>query len=217
MKKTLVLLLSLMALAGLSNAQVMDEFFKTRILTISEEDFWSSFLPVKGLEAAVSAGRAGKRDLAYRLLGEYHRRSLAVEANAYRERVAAQATDPSALQKRREAADQVLRRDINGWASQRIQFGPVIDFNANFGRSGQYGFHYLGWLRPELDQYVASRETKYRDDFIAITKQYYDQRTGLALRIPTLHPVYYELGAHAKTEIFLRGPGGRKVPRYSGA
>ena len=57
-----------------------------------------------------------------------------------------------------------------------IQFGPVIDFNANFGRSGQYGFHYLGWLQPVLDQYVTSRETKYRDDFIAVTKQYYDQR-----------------------------------------
>jgi hypothetical protein len=203
MKRTIFRLLAVALITVFANAQVMDDFFKQRILNISEDDFWSSLSPVKGLERAIAAGKAGKRDLAYRLLGEYHNRTLAVEANAYRERLTADAKDASSLQRRREAADQVLRRDINGWASQRIQFGPVIDFNANFGRSGQYGFHYLGWLRPELDQYVTSRETKYRDDFIAITKQYYGQRTGLVLRIPQYHPVYYELGAHAKTEIFL--------------
>ena len=203
MKKSLFVFLAVVLLAVLAGAQAMDDFFKQRILNISEEDFWSSLSPVKGLERAIAAGKAGKRDLAYRLLGEYHARTLAVEADAFRDRVAAESKDASALQRTREAADLVLRRDIHGWASQHIQFGPVIDFNANFGRSGQYGFHYLGWLRPELDQYVASRETKYRDDFVAITRQYYDQRTGLVLRIPTLHPVYYELGAHAKTEIFL--------------
>lgn len=203
MKKTIFTLLSVAALAVFANAQLMDDFFKQRILNISEDDFWSSLSPVKGLERAIAAGKAGKRDLAYRLLGEYHNRTLAVEANAYRQRLAADGKDASSLQRRREAADRVLRRDIQGWAGQKIQFGPVIDFNANFGRSGQYGFHYLGWLKPVLDQYVSGRETKYRDDFIAVTKQYYDQRTGLVLRIPTLHPVYYELGAFAKTEIYI--------------
>lgn len=203
MKKAMMVFLSLAALAVFSSAQVMDDFFKNRIETISEEDFWSSISPVKGLERAIAAGKAGKRDVAYRLLGEYHRLTLAAEANAYRARLAAGTKDASALLSRREAADRTLGRDINGWAGQRIQFGPAIDFNANFGRSGQYGFHYLGWLRPVMDQYVSSRETKYRDDFIAVTKQYYDQRARLILRIPTLHPVYYELGAHAKTGIFL--------------
>ena len=203
MKKLIVLLFLIAAFAFISNAQVMDDYFKQRIETIGEEDFWTSLLPLKGLEPAIAAGKAGKRDLAYRLLGDYHRRSLAVEANAYRQRIAADSKDSNALKKQREAADMTLRRDINGWQSQRIQFGPVIDFNANFGRSGQYGFHYLGWLRPVLDQYLASHEAKYRDDFITVTKQYYDQRTRLVLRYPELHPVFYELGAHAKTEIFL--------------
>jgi hypothetical protein len=203
MKKLAVLLLSLAALAAFLNAQAMDDFFKQRILNISEEDFWTSLQPSKELEKAIAAGRAGERDQAYLLLGKYHSRTLAVEADAYRERVAAESKDASALRTRREAADRVLRRDINGWASQRIQFGPVIDFNANFGRSGQYGFHYLGWLKPVLAQYVAGRETKYRDDFITVTKQYYDQRDKLVLRIPHLHPVYYELGAYAKTEVFV--------------
>ncbi len=203
MKKTSFLLISILALAVFSAGQVMDDFFKERILNISEEDFWSSLIPSAELERAIAAAKAGKRDQAYRLLGKYHSRTLAAEAEAYRARVASASKDPSAAERRRAAADQVLRRDINGWGSQRIQFGPVIDFNADFGRSGQYGFHYLGWLKPVLDQFVARRETKYRDDFIAVTKQYYDQRTSLVLRIPHLHPVYYELGAHAKTEIFL--------------
>jgi hypothetical protein len=203
MKKIALILLSVAAQAVFSGAQVMDDFFNNRIVNISEEDFWSSITPSKELQKAIEAGKAGQRDSAYRLLGDYHRLTLVVEANSYRERIAAASNDASSDQRRREAADSVLRRDINGWASQRIQFGPVIDFNANFGRSGQYGFHYLGWLRPVLDQYLASGETKYRDDFITVTKQYYDQRDKLVLRIAHLHPVYYELGAHAKTEIFI--------------
>ncbi len=203
MKKSAFLLLSMAVLAVFANAQVMDDVFKQKILTISEDDFWSSIQPLKGLEGAIAAGRAGKRDAAYSLLGKYHAKTLAVEANATREGVAAEGKDAAVLARRREAADRVLRREIHGWAGQVIKFGPVIDFNADFGRSGQYGFHYLGWLQPVLEQYVASRETKYRDDFIAITKQYYDQRTGLKLRYPQLHPVYYELGAWAKTEVFL--------------
>ncbi len=203
MKKIALLLLSAAVLAGAANAQVMDDVFKQKILTISEQDFWSSFLPLKGLEPAVAAGQAGKRDAAYRLLGDYHRGTLAMEADAYKQEIAAGAKEASALESRRAAADRVLRREIHGWAGQVIKFGPVIDFNADFGRSGQYGFHYLGWLKPVLDQYVTSRETKYRDDFIAVTQQYYDQRTGLKLRYRSIHPVYYELGAWAKTEIFL--------------
>jgi len=203
MKKFAFLLLSVAAFAVFANAQVMDDHFKQKILTISEQDFWSSILPLKELEGAIAAGQAGKRDQAYRLLGDYHRKTLEVEAAAYRESLAADTKEAAELESRRAAADRVLRREIHGWAGQVIKFGPVIDFNADFGRSGQYGFHYLGWLKPVLDQYVAGRETKYRDDFIAITKQYYDQRTGLKLRFAQLHPVYYELGAWAKTEIFL--------------
>jgi hypothetical protein len=203
MKRIASIILSLAALTVFSSAQVMDDYFNSRILNITEEDFWSSISPSPELKKAITAGRAGKRDSAYRLLGDYHRRTLTVEANAYRERIAAAAKDASSDRRRREAADSVLRRDINGWASQRIQFGLVIDFNANFGRSGQYGFHYLGWLRPVLDQYILSREARYRDDFITITKQYYDQRDKLVLRISHIHPVYYELGAHAKAEIYV--------------
>lgn len=204
MKKIGFLLVVIAALALFSSAQVMDDFFKQRIVNISEQDFWNSISPVKGLEKAVAAGKAGKRDLAYRLLGQYHARTLAVEAEAYRKRVAAAGKDASSLERRREAADRVLRREISGWAGQTIRFGPVIDFNANFGRSGQYGFHYLGWLSPVLDQYVAGGEKKYRDDFITVIKQYYDQRDKLELRFSHIHPVYYELGAHAKAELFIR-------------
>ena len=82
MKKIGFLLVVIAALALFSSAQVMDDFFKQRIVNISEQDFWNSISPVKGLEKAVAAGKAGKRDLAYRLLGQYHARTLAVEAEA---------------------------------------------------------------------------------------------------------------------------------------
>src|SRR4030042_2495592 len=107
MKKLVFLLLSLAALTVFLNAQVMDDFFKQRILTISEDDFWSSLMPSKELEKTIAAGQAGKRDLAYRLLGKYHSRTLAVEADAYRERVAADLKDASSLQTRRRAAARV--------------------------------------------------------------------------------------------------------------
>ncbi|MBI5380733.1 MAG: heparinase II/III family protein [Opitutae bacterium] len=189
-----------------AGAQVMDDYFKQHIANITEEDFWSSIEArpelAAAIAAAIAAGKSGQRDTAYRLMGEYHRGTLAAEAADYRERIVSKGSDRTA-RIRRESADKVLRREIVGWANQTIQFGPVIDFNANFGRSGQYGFHYLGWLRPEIDHFVATQETKYRDDFIAIVKQYYGQRNQLVLRIAGLHPVYYELGARAKSHIMI--------------
>ncbi len=174
----------------------MDRYFKQRIETITEDDFWSSFKPLKSLEAAIAAGQAHRQEQAYQLLGEYHAATLASEAEAYVEEL-------SPSEKLRAAADQVLAHDIVGWHTHRKQFGPKIDFNADFGCSGQYGFHYLGWLGPVLNQYALSGETKYRDCFLDIIKQYYDQRARLVFRHPNLHPVYYELGARAKTSLIL--------------
>lgn len=181
----------------------MDRYMKERIESISEADFWSALKPVKGLESAVAAGRAGRRAQAYRRLGRYHAGTLASEAKAYVAEIEAARRTPETAANTRKNADRVLRHDINGWHVQRIRFGPKIDFNADFGRSGQYGFHYLGWLPPVMHQYVLSGQTKYRDCFLDIIRQYYAQRTQLRFRIPHLHPVYYELGAWAKTNVIL--------------
>lgn len=180
----------------------MDRYLKTRIETISERDFWGSMKPAAGLRDAIAAGLAGRREKAYHLLGEYHAQTLAGEAEAFVQSVRSGSRAADAA-KRKKDADQVLRHDIVGWHTLRRQFGPRIDFNADFGRSGQYGFHYLGWLLPVINQYAATDDTKYRDGFLDIIGQYYEQRTGLTHRIPHLHPVYYELGAHAKARLLL--------------
>ncbi len=177
----------------------MDKYLKTRIETISEKDFWSSIRPNRETRAAVAAGLAGQRAPAYRLLGDYHARTLAAEAEALGQSAHA-AADPDAV---KQAADRVMRHEIQGWHTHVRQFGPVIDFNADYGRSGQYGFHYMTWLQPVVNQYVVSGQTPYRDEFISIVKQYYAQRTDLVHRIPHLHPVYYELGARAKTQLMV--------------
>jgi len=176
---------------------------RERIENITEQDFWSSFRRTPQLIPAIDVGLAGRRDEAYALLGRYHAKSLAVERDLYVAECKRVLDSAAVAAKDRDQAEQVLRHDICGWHTHRKQFGRTIDFNADFGQSGQYGFHYLGWLHPVLQQYVRTGDTRYRNGFIEIVKQYYDQRTTLTWRIPRLHPVYYELGARAKTQLLL--------------
>jgi len=181
----------------------MDRYLKDRIENITDEDFWSSVRPLPELEPALQAARAGKRAPAYSLLGKYHEQTTTAEAQVLRETVEPFRGDRTRATSLRRNADRVLRHEIQGWHDQVIKFGLKIDFNADFGRSGQYGFHYLGWLPPVLHQYLLTGEERYRDCFLDILLQYYDQRNKLKWRHARLHPVYYELGAWAKTRIFL--------------
>ena len=181
----------------------MDRYLKERIENITEEDFWSSIRPVAELEPALEAARSGKRARAYELLSQYHARTLAAEAETLKQGVASPRLDKKAAAGLRRSADRVLRHEIQGWHDQVIKFGPKIDFNADFGRSGQYGFHYLGWLPPVMHQYTLTGQERYRDCYLDILLQYYDQRNKLRWRHPRMHPVYYELGARAKISVFL--------------
>ena len=181
----------------------MDRYLKDRIENITDEDFWSSVRPLPELKPALEAARAGKRARAYSLLGKYHAQTTAAEAQDLRGSVEPFRGDKAKAASLRRNADRVLRHEIQGWHDQTIKFGPKIDFNADFGRSGQYGFHYLGWLPPVLHQYLLTGEERYRDCFLDVLLQYYDQRNKLNWRHPNLHPVYYELGARAKIGIFL--------------
>ena len=181
----------------------MDTYLKQRIENITEADFWSALRTGPGLRAAIAAGKAGRKAQAYRLVGEHHAKSLASEAEAYVESVQQVGSAAEAATTVREKADLILQHQIDGWHTRVIKFGKVIDFNADFGASGQYGFHYLGWLTPVMQQYVLSGRAKYRNCFVDIIKQYYSQRAKIKRRIASLHPVYYELGAHAKTNVIL--------------
>ena len=201
----------------------MDAYLKHRVENITEEDFWSAIRPSPELTPALEAAKRGKRARAYLLLGKYHAESLAAEASVLEEEVAE--TYQNDTKKRadlRRRAGMVLRHEIQGWDQKVIKFGPKIDFNADFGRSGQYGFHYLSWLTPLLHAFVLTGEEKYRDCLIDILGQHYAQRNKLAWRIPHLHPVYYELGARAKVLLVvpayavLAGQKGMKAGNHEG-
>ncbi|MBV9470235.1 MAG: hypothetical protein JOZ57_13445, partial [Abitibacteriaceae bacterium] len=56
------------------------------------------------------------------------------------------------------AAEQVLKHNINGWGTVTIQHGPVVDFNADYGVSGKYGFHYWGWAHPLVEAFLLTQD-----------------------------------------------------------
>ena len=188
----------------------MDNYFQDHIAAITERDFWGSIRPSAGLKPALDAARAGDSGRAYRLLGAVHAQTLKAEADFGRGSVYLRrlgwlgyGDDPKARRLIYEKAAKVLRHEINGWQSQVITFGSKIDFNADFGQSGLYGFHYLGWLAPVVLVYAWTGQERYRDCFLDILSQYYEQRNRIGTRFMNFHPVYYELGAWAKTGVFL--------------
>ncbi len=101
-------------------------------------------------------------------------------------------------------ADRVVAHNIMGWGGVTIQHGAVVDFNADYGRSGKYGFHYWGWSRPLLWAYLSTRDTKYLDAFDDLFNQWYEQRDDVVGAIARLDPIWYELGlGSARNRIFL--------------
>lgn len=184
--------------------QKQTAYERNRIETITEEDFWSSWSPREpGVRKAVDLAGAGRKAQAYRALAAFHRHSLAGECAFVRRDAETRNAGPEARRETSARADDIRRGRIRGWHAQAIDFGRRIDFNANFGQSGQYGFHYLTWLVPLIDRFLLDGDEADLDRAVEIVRQYYAQRTRIRWRIPSLHPVYYELGAWAKTQCLL--------------
>ncbi len=102
------------------------------------------------------------------------------------------------------AADRVVAHNITGWGGVNIQHGPVVDFNADYGRSGKYGFHYWGWSSPLLWAYMGTRDTGYLDAFDELFNQWYKQRDDVVGAYAHLDPIWYELGLGARrNRVFL--------------
>ncbi|MDE3256742.1 MAG: heparinase II/III family protein [Gemmatimonadota bacterium] len=102
------------------------------------------------------------------------------------------------------AADRVAAHNITGWGGVNIQHGPVVDFNADYGRGGKYGFHYWEWSQPLLWAYLGTRNTKYLDAFDELFNQWYEQRDDVVGAEPDKHPIWYELGLGARrNRVFL--------------
>jgi hypothetical protein len=181
-----------------------DRYLKERIERITEKDFWSSWTgrdPV--LREAVRLGGAGRRAAAYRALAGFHRENTLAEWEEVRREAAGRNATRAGRARTDSGADDVRAGVIRGWHGRVIRFGRRIDFRANFGRSGQYGFHYLGWLRPLVDRAILDGDPRDLARVVEIAGQYYAQRLGIKRRIPRLHPVYYELGSWAKVNALL--------------
>ena len=102
------------------------------------------------------------------------------------------------------AAERVVAHNITGWGGVTIQHGPVVNFNADYGRSGKYGFHYWGWSGPLLWAYMGTRDAKYLDAFDKLFNQWYEQRDDVVGAYAHLSPIWYELGLGSRrNRVFL--------------
>ncbi len=101
------------------------------------------------------------------------------------------------------AAEQIVKYNITGWGDVTIQHGPVVDFNAPYGRSGKYGFHYWFWGRALTRAFLLTRDEKYLAKFDALFNSWYEQRDKVVGEIEGLDPVYYELGLGVRNRVFF--------------
>ena len=176
-----------------------------RMTDISDAAFWRALrVPPRrkgtaGLGQAIKLGRAGDYDAAWLALADYHRHALAGEWQVIRERHLKHAS-PSAT----GLADLLAHR-INCWHTQRIEFGPTIDwFPEALPSDCKHGFHYLHWARPAVIAFVQTGEEPYREFLRDLWRQwYYGARQDPRWREQIRHLIYTCLGVAGKWPAFL--------------
>jgi hypothetical protein len=100
-------------------------------------------------------------------------------------------------------SSKVLDHEIKGWGDVVFKFGSKIDFNANYGYSGKYGFHYWYWSSPLIDAYLASGDLKYIRCFDTLFNQWYEQRNNITGEYENFDVIFYELGLGIRNKYFL--------------
>ena len=75
-------------------------------------------------------------------------------------------------------AKRVVDHEIQGWHKVTYKFGKKINFNADWGRSGIYGTHYLGWTEPLRIAFGQTGDLRYPECFDDIFNQWYEQHSG---------------------------------------
>lgn len=100
-------------------------------------------------------------------------------------------------------ADRVVRHDIQGWGDVSIQHGNVVDFNAPYGQSGKYGFHYWWFAQPLLHARLLTDDPKYLEEFDRLFNQWYEQRDQVRGEFPHLDVIWYELGLGIRSRPFI--------------
>jgi hypothetical protein len=186
------------------------QFLQHQIKEISDADLFASIdLSRPALNAVHDAVASQDYATAYRAWGEYWH-TIAPSRGRFlgdgdllmtREQ-AIQSFEPQQAQIL-AAAERVLSHKINGWGDVTIQHGPVVNFDADYGKNGKYGFNYWGWSRSLIRAYLLTADAKYLDGFETLFNQWYEQRNNIHGGIPELDVVYYELGLGNRCRPFL--------------
>ncbi|HEY7489875.1 MAG TPA: heparinase II/III family protein, partial [Candidatus Tectomicrobia bacterium] len=100
-------------------------------------------------------------------------------------------------------AERVVQHEIQGWHSLTYTFGPRVDFNAEWGRSGKYGMHYWDWSVPLKLAFEQTGDLRYARCFDDLFNQWYTQRDAINNPIPHLDVIFYELGLGVRTPCFI--------------
>jgi len=192
------------------DARSNPDFFEHSIRNISDADLFAAIdLTPSALKEVRRAVEAKDYPGAYRAWAEYwstvadDRGRFYGEGDLLMNRAAAvQSLEPRRAQVIADA-DVVAAHKITGWGDVTIQHGPVVDFNADYGRSGKYGFNYWGWSRKLIDAYLLTSDPKYASAFEEMFNQWYEQRNRIHGEISYLDVVYYELGLGLRCRPFL--------------
>jgi hypothetical protein len=96
-------------------------------------------------------------------------------------------------------AERVVDHEIQGWHTVTHKFGKLVDFNAEWGRNGKYGTHYLAWMTPLRGAFELTGDTRYPACFDDLFNQWYEQRDRIDHPKPGQHVIFYELGIGGRT------------------
>lgn len=185
----------------------------TEVSDISEADFWGGLRVIKGrpgsehLRRAIQLGKSARKSEAYSALAEYHRCALSEEIAAARfkaEKKRAE-TDASKIQDLRICLADMVKNKINIWHSHIFDFGKKIDWGVHKGGGDSlYGFHYLAWLEPAIQETILSGDTIIHTWLQKTLQSYFDARSHIPVhpnfpdRGLSSNPVYYILGCGNK-------------------
>lgn len=185
-------------------------YFQNCVRYLSDEYLFESIqLQQPGLEKVKEMVEKRDYQSAFEEWGKYWRQkakpllvvNLENQITVYDEFIAR--SDKEVRLKIHTQAEKILNHEIMGWGTKTIKFGETIDFNANYGESGKYGFHYFMWSKPLYLAGLLEHDLKYTQEFDEIFQQWYDQRYRVSSFYSEWDIIYYELGLGIRNIYFL--------------
>ncbi|OGG51259.1 MAG: hypothetical protein A3F84_02895 [Candidatus Handelsmanbacteria bacterium RIFCSPLOWO2_12_FULL_64_10] len=175
-----------------------EEVSRLRMLHISDRDLFAAMrLDGPALRGVREAVRRSAWQEAYEAWGGYF---AARERPAHTVRTWPRGRDLKATIRE---AERVVAHEIQGWHRVTFRFGPAVDFNADYGQSGKYGFHYWGWSIPVREAFEATGDPRYARCFDELINQWYEQREKVKGGHRGSSVIWYELGLACRSPVFL--------------